>query len=88
MNQIIKANELVEKYDERAVVKFLNRNRGKKIYSLRFPNLENMIAEEERKLKKLEKNSGMVDYEDSSKSQPRKPFGKKSDISKLRNLDE
>jgi len=88
VNQIIKANELVEKYDERAIVKFLNSNRGKKIYSLRFPNLENMIAEEEIKLKKLEENGDIADYEDSSKSQPRKPFGKKSDMSRLRNLDE
>ena len=88
INQIIKANELVEQYDERAIVKFLNSNRGKKIYSLRFPNLENMIAEEEIKLKKLEENGDIADYEDSSKSQPRKPFGKQSDMSRLRNLDE
>ena len=88
INQIIKANELVDSYDERAIVKFLNSNRGKRIYSLRFPNLENMISEEERKLKKLEENKTAVDYKDSSKSQPRKPFGKQSDLSKLRNLDE
>ena len=88
INQIIKANELVEKYDERAIVKFLNSDRGKKIYSLRFPNLESMIAEEERKLKILDKNSNDTDYKDSSGSQPRKPFGQQSDMSKLRNLDE
>ena len=88
INQIIRANELVEQYDERAIVKFLNSDRGKRIYSLRFPNIENMIAEEERKLKKLEENKTTVDYKDSSKSQPRKPFGRQSDMSKLRNLDD
>ena len=88
INQIIRANELVEQYDERAIVKFLNSDRGKRIYSLRFPNIENMIAEEERKLKKLEENKTTVDYKDSSKSQPRKPFGRQSDMSKLRKLDD
>ena len=88
INQIIRANELVEIYSERAIVKFLNSDRGKRIYSLRFPNLESMIAEEERKLKKLDKNRTSAEYEDSSQSQPRKPFGKQSDMSRLRNLDE
>ena len=88
INQIIRANELVEIYSARAIVKFLNSDRGKRIYSLRFPNLESMIAEEERKLKKLDKNRTSAEYEDSSQSQPRKPFGKQSDMSRLRNLDE
>jgi hypothetical protein len=88
INQIIRANELVETYSERAIIKSLNSDRGKRIYSLRFPNLESMIVEEERSLEKLDKNSASAEYEDSIKSQPRKPFGKQSAISKLRNLDE
>ena len=88
INQVTKANKLVEKYDERAIVKFLNSDRGKRIYSLRFPNLEDMIAEEERKLETLDESSNTADYKDSSRSQPRKPFGKQSDMSRLRNLDE
>lgn len=88
INQIIRANELVEQYDERAIIKFLNGDRGKRIYSLRFPNIEDMIAQEEINIKKAENNSEHVEYKDSSKSQPRKPFGKQSSMSKLRKLDE
>ena len=89
INQIIRANELVEQYDERAIIKFLNSDRGKRIYSLRFPNIEDMIAQEEANIKKLEHNNGpAAAYKDSSKSQPRKPFGRQSDMSKLRKLDD
>ena len=88
INQIIRANELVDQYDERAIIKFLNGDRGKRIYSLRFPNIEDMIAQEEMNLKKIENNSEHAEYKDSSKSQPRKPFGKQSSMSKLRKLDE
>lgn len=88
INQVIRANELVEAYDERAIVKFLNSDRGKRIYSLRFPGIEDMIAQEEENIKKIDKNSSSVEYEESSKSQPRKPFGRQSSMSRLRKLDE
>ena len=88
INQIIRANELVELYDEKAIIKFLNSDKGKRIYSLRFPNIEEMIAQEEVNIKKLEDNSNPAEYKDSSKTQPRKPFGKQSSMSKLRKLDE
>ena len=88
INQIIRANELVEMYSERAIIKSLNSERGKRRYSLRFPNLESMIQEEERNLSKLDKIESSTTYEDSSRSQPKKPFGKQSSMSKLRKLDE
>ena len=71
----------MEQYDERAIIKFLNGDRGKRIYSLRFPNIEDMIAQEEINIKKIENNSEHTEYKDSSKSQPRKPFGKQSSMS-------
>ena len=57
INEIIRAYELVDQYDERAIIKFLNGDRGKRIYSLRFPNIEDMIAQEEMNLKKIEKDT-------------------------------
>ena len=51
-HQIILANRLVKEYDERAIIKALNSGRGRSIYSLRFPGLEDMIVKEQLALKR------------------------------------
>ena len=83
--QVIEANRLTNKYDDRAVVAALNTSRGKKIYSLRFPGLEDLIKVEESRL--LNESSSAKDYKDSTESQPRKPYGKQTKLGKLRELD-
>ena len=83
--QVIEANRLTNKYDDRAVVAALNTSRGKKIYSLRFPGLEDLIKVEESRLQN--ESSSAKDYKDSTESQPRKPYGKQTRLGKLRELD-
>jgi len=83
--QVIEANRLTNKHDDRAVVAALNTARGKKIYSLRFPGLEDLIRAEEARLQK--ESSSAKEYKDSTESQPRKPYGKQTKIGKLRELD-
>ena len=84
--QIIAANRLVDKYDERAIIAALKSREGKKIYSLRFPNLEDMIKRQESVLKKNDGKT-IVAKPESAESKPRKPFGEKSRVQKLRDLD-
>jgi hypothetical protein len=84
--QVIAANRLVEKYDERAIIAALKSKRGSKIYSLRFPALEEMIEEQVEILKKKDTDSPTINHTETS-SKPMKPFGRKSKIQKLRELD-
>ena len=84
--QVIAANRLLNKYSDRAIVAALNTYKGLKIYSLRFPGLEEMIKTEHRRLD----NGPPVksdSYENNTSSKPMKPYGKKSKIEKLRELD-
>lgn len=45
-NQIASAHKLVEKYQPKAIIKALNSDEGKKIYSLRAPHLPAMIEKQ------------------------------------------
>ncbi len=86
-HQIILANRLVKKHDERAIIKALKSARGKSIYSLRFPGLEDLIKKEQENLNRSDyKESIDIENVDTSKK-PRRPFGNKSSFSKLRDLD-
>jgi|LULG01.1.fsa_nt_gb hypothetical protein len=88
-HQIILANRLVEDYDERAVIKALKSSRGCKIYSLRFPSLVDLIKSEEDILNRLDAfEEQVIQLPDSNDVKtPQKPFGKRSKINKLRDLD-
>lgn len=86
-HQIILANRLVKEYDERAIIKALNSGRGRSIYSLRFPGLEDMIVKEQLALKRSDGEESIKLEDIDTNSKPRKPFGKKSGMSKLRDLD-
>ena len=87
-HQIILANRLVKKHDERAIIKALNSGRGKSIYSLRFPGLEDLIIKEEQILHRSVAQDSISVEDIETDSKPRKPFGSKSAISKLRDLDD
>ena len=84
--QVIAANRLVNKYNDRAIVAALNTYKGLKIYSLRFPGLEDMIKTEQSKLDS-EPPAKSSSYENNTSSKPMKPYGKKSKIERLRELD-
>ena len=84
--QIIAANRLTGKYDERAIIAALKSREGKKIYSLRFPTLEELIKRHESLIDKGDGKTISTEL-NSAEAKPRKPFGEKSKIQKLRDLD-
>lgn len=87
--QVILANRLLNDHDERAVLRALRNYRGSKIYSLRFPALADLIKIEQESLKKEDSSEQItIDFSSDNSKRSQKPFGKKSKINKLRELDE
>ena len=84
-SQVTKAYQLLRKYDERVVINALKTRAGLKIYSLRNKRLATLLEQEQEKFKKQSaREIQEVDYKDTSSSKPMRPYGKKSQISKLR----
>lgn len=87
-SQVTKAYQLLKKYSDKAILAALNSYKGKNIYSLRVKFLEPIIKTEELKLSKIEEyRQAPLDFEDSTKSKPRKQYGQKSQMNFLRGLD-
>ncbi len=87
--QLIAVYGLLKIHDESAIIGALNSKEGQRIYSLRAPHLDRLIAVEAEKIQKLESREIEVkDYGVDINAKPRKPFGKQSGISRLRELDE
>ena len=87
--QVVLANRLLKSHDESAVIRALRSKRGSKIYSLRFPALEDLIRVEQATLEKEElSEQKTIDIASHNPKSVPKPFGKKSKINKLRDLDE
>lgn len=89
-NQIASANKLLLKYDDMAIIKALSSPKMNNIYSLRYPNLEKIIREEQSKLDaqtiKLEQSK--IDYNRVNQNSYRKQFKQaKSIISKIEEID-
>ena len=88
-SQVTKAHQLLKKYDDVAIINALKSNRGKKIYSLRVKFLEPLIKKEQDKFNA--EKSRQVDtkeYSEKPPEKPRKPYGKKSTLQKMRELDD
>lgn len=86
--QVVLANRLLKNYDERAVIRALRSKRGSKIYSLRFPALADLIRSEQSYLEKELSGQKTIDVTSHHSKTVSKPFGKRSEINKLRDLDE
>ena len=87
-SQVTKAYQLLKKYSDKAIINALNSYKGKSIYSLRVKFLEPIIQNEQKKLDKIDSREiKEVEYKDSTLEKPRKPFGKKSRISRLKDLE-
>lgn len=87
-SQVTKAYQLLKKYSDKAIINSLNSYKGKKIYSLRVKFLEPIINNEQNRLNKIDKlRKPANEYEDLTNSQPRKQYGKQSQLSFLRDLD-
>ena len=87
-SQVTKAYSLLKKYDDVAIINALKSPAGKRIYSLRLKNLETLIQKEQKQIDV--QNSQVAppkEYNSDGSNAPRKPYGKKSNAQKLRELD-
>jgi len=87
-SQVTKAYALLKKYDDLAIINALRSPAGKRIYSLRLKNLENLIKQEQSQIdsQKSIPTKPQV-YNTSGSSSPRKPYGRKSNAQKLRETE-
>lgn len=87
-SQVTKAYQLLKKYSDKAIISALNSYKGKNIYSLRVGFLEPIIQNEQKRLDKIDSREiKEVEYKDNTLEKPRKPFGKKGKLSRLKDLE-
>ena len=85
-SQVTKAYQLLQKYNEIAIINALKTPEGKKIYSLRNARLKTILNREQKKLDKINaREIQKVAYKDTSKAKPMQPYGQTSQLSQLRN---
>lgn len=84
--QIILANRLIKANREDAVVKAINSPECRKMYSLRYPKLPEIIEKYSRIIKHQEENMKTLEVTEGSETR-KVSFGKKTKINKLRDLD-
>ena len=87
-SQVTKAYQLLNKFDEKAIINALTSCSGKSIYSLRVTFLSDLISKEQSKLDTINsKEVKETKFNDNTLFLPNQPYGKKSKISDLRKLD-
>ena len=84
--QVILANRLASKYDCAAIVKAINSNELKNVYSLRYPNIERVIEKYQKIIESENRNRTIIDVQDKPKSRS-SSYGKKNSLKRLRNID-
>lgn len=82
---IIKVNALLKTYREDAIIYALTHGKGKKIYSIHCPWLDDLIQQREHELELLEQ-SEKVEHQIVEIEPPQKPFAKNNIINKLKDL--
>jgi hypothetical protein len=85
-NQIASAHKLVKQYGAKPIIKALQDDKGKNIYSLRAPFLIPII-EKYRDLIEAENKDFTLEIDRNSKTSFRQPTSKRNIISKLKELD-
>lgn len=85
-NQIASAHKLLKKYSSKAIIKALETDVGRKIYSLRAPHLPPIIEQQEDLLSK-ENKTLKLDIVRNDKTTFGNAKSKPNILSKLRNLD-
>lgn len=85
-NQIATANQLIQKYDEKAIIKALKNKKAENIYSLRAPHLIPIIEQESAMLVQENKMLSKT-YDRSINKTHQQSSSKKSIISKLKELE-
>jgi endo-1,4-beta-mannosidase len=84
--QVILANRLAAKYPCAAIVKAVNSRELKNVYSLRYPNIEDVIEKYEKIIESEKKDVTIIDIQEEPKSRS-SSYGKKSSLQRLRNID-
>ena len=86
-NQIASANKLLQNYSDKAIIRALNSEGGKKIYSLRDPSLKSIIEKEQKKIESENKNLSVnMDRPQNIKFGSKSP-NNKNIFSKLKDID-
>ena len=85
--QVVLANRLLKKYPEAAVVKSVNSPECKRMYSLRFPPLENIIEKYQKIIEQNSENSTTIEVAEDAKTRSNRSYKRKSNINRLRKLD-
>lgn len=94
--QIIKANALLRAFSQQAILAALNSKKGEKIWSLYWKDLPELIIIEEERIVSLKSKFDSTkenivtkdDIEHMSNLEKTKPIPKKTNIQRLRDLDE
>ncbi len=86
-NQIGSAHKLLKEYSAKAIIRALNTNGGRRIYSLRAPHLIDMIQKEEQLLQ-TENTDFSLDINRDKNISYHKHTVKPNIISKLKDLDQ
>jgi hypothetical protein len=90
-NQIASANKLVKQYPPQAIIKALNSDVGRKIYSLRAPHLVGMIEQQVKIIAANQSKNASIskkmDIKESKDVVFQNNIGKKNILSKLKELD-
>ncbi len=84
--QLFLANELIKKYSEAAIVRAINSEECKKIFSLNNPRVVPIIEKYTDIIKKEETTNQQLNINEEATVR-RKTYGKKTGINKLRSLD-
>lgn len=85
-NQIGSAHKLLKKHNAKAIIRALNTNQGKKIYSLRAPHLPAMIEHEQSLIDKENVNI-TIDINRNDDIKFRQASKSKNIISRLKDLE-
>ena len=87
-NQIASAHKLLKTYSAKAIIRALNTDQGKKIYSLRAPHLPPMIEQQEINIKQENTTLSLnIERKDNISFGIKSPVSKNI-ISKIKDLDQ
>lgn len=83
--QLWAATKLIKKYSEEAVVKAINSNEFKRIFSLNHPSADGIIKKYQAIVEEQSKPGQKIEVK-KDPSTRKKSYGKKSSLNKLRNI--
>ena len=86
-HQVILANRYAKKYDTRAMVRAINSPELRRVYSLRYPKIEQVFAKYQKIIEQEDAEMTIIEVKEDAKTRSRSSFGKKKNLQMLRDLD-